>query len=109
LAARLIEEDGMSVYFALVHKEDKSCYGVSFPDMLGHVTAGDTIDEAIEHAHDLLFLLRETWKADSGEEMPQPSSLSAIQEKMRLDDHLKDAVIVAVSTDHRPSFKVAAE
>jgi antitoxin HicB len=109
LAARLIDEDGMSVYFALIHKEDGSCFGVSFPDMPGHITAGDTIDEAIVNAHDLLHLLKATWKEDSGEEMPVPSSFSAIQENAKSDEILKDAVIIAVSTDHRPSFKVAAE
>jgi antitoxin HicB len=99
----------MSVYFALVHKEDKSCYGVSFPDLPGHVTAGDTIDEAIANAHDLLHLLKETWKEDTGEEMPKPSLLQSIQDNAQADDILDDVVIVAVSTDYRPSFKEAAE
>ena len=35
----------MPHYIALVHKDADSCYGVSFPDVLGVFTAGDTIDE----------------------------------------------------------------
>jgi antitoxin HicB len=99
----------MSVYFALVHKEEKSSFGVSFPDLPGHVTAGDTIDEAIANAHELLHLLKETWKLDTGEEMPKASLLKSIRDKLKSDDILDDAVIVAISTDYRPSFKVAAE
>jgi antitoxin HicB len=109
VASRLIEEDGMSVYFALIHKEDRSCYGVSFPDLPGHVSAGDTIDEAVINAHELLFVLKKTWAEDSGDVMPLPSSLAAIQELMKSDDVLADAVIVAISTDHEPSFRAAAE
>ena len=33
-------------YIALIHKEDASDYGVSFPDLPGCVTAGATLDEA---------------------------------------------------------------
>jgi antitoxin HicB len=105
----LIEEDAMSVYFALVHKEDKSSFGVSFPDLPGHVTAGDTIDEAVANAHELLHLLKVTWREDAGEDMPKPSLLRSIRDKLKSDDILDDAVIVAVSTDYRPSFKLAAE
>ena len=35
----------MPHYIALIHKDANSCYGVSFPDVPGVFTAGDTIDE----------------------------------------------------------------
>jgi transposase len=35
-------------YVALVHKESDGCYGVSFPDLPGVITGGDSIDEALE-------------------------------------------------------------
>ena len=36
----------MRYYIALLHKEQKSDYGVSFPDLPGCITAGRTLDEA---------------------------------------------------------------
>ena len=38
----------MTHYIALIHKDAGSCYGVSFPDVPGVFTAGDTIDEAMQ-------------------------------------------------------------
>ena len=40
----------MPRYIALIHKDPGSCCGVSFPDWPGVVTAGDTIDEAMQQA-----------------------------------------------------------
>jgi antitoxin HicB len=99
----------MSVYLALIHKDPNSSYGVSFPDLPGHITAGDTVDEAIANAHDLLHLLKDTWREDSDSDMPKPSNFDALRAKLKNGDLLDDAVVVAVSTDYRPSFKVAAE
>ena len=36
----------MANYIAVVHKEPKSDFGVSFPDFPGCITAGSSIDEA---------------------------------------------------------------
>jgi antitoxin HicB len=44
----------MPHYIALIHKDLDSCYGVSFPDLPGVVTAGDTIDEAMQQAAEVL-------------------------------------------------------
>ena len=33
-------------YIALIHKDARSDYGVSFPDFPGCITAGKTLDEA---------------------------------------------------------------
>ena len=43
-------------YPGLVHKETDSDYGVSFPDLLGYITAGRTIEEAGEMAAEALAL-----------------------------------------------------
>ena len=37
-------------YIAFVHKEKGSSYGVSFPDLPGCISAGDTLDEAVANA-----------------------------------------------------------
>ena len=36
----------MTSYIALIHKDEGSDYGVSFPDFPGCVTAGASLDEA---------------------------------------------------------------
>ena len=46
----------MPQYVALVHKESDGCYGVSFPDLPGVITGGDTFDEALEEAADVLAI-----------------------------------------------------
>ena len=43
-------------YIALIHKEDSSEYGVSFPDLPGCVTAGATLDKVRACAEEALSL-----------------------------------------------------
>lgn len=83
-------------FFALVHKDRNSCYGVSFPDVPGCVSAGDTLDEAVTNAVEALgghFAVTR----DHGESVPSPRSL----EKLRAAPEVKaeiaaGAAIVAV-------------
>src|SRR3569833_1554860 len=64
-APRLASEDGeidlpsgriegsaikMAGYIALVHKDEGTSYGVSFPDVPGCISAGDTFEEAVANA-----------------------------------------------------------
>jgi antitoxin HicB len=98
----------MTVYIGLIHKEDDSSFGVSFPDLPGHVTAGDTLDEAFVKAHELIALLHRHWREDTGEDMPQGREYQEIKAALKGSDLLDDALLVAVSTDHNP-FKLAAE
>jgi predicted RNase H-like HicB family nuclease len=56
----------MLQYIALIHKDEDSCYGVSFPDVPGLITAGDTLDEAIEEAEEALTFAAEDWTNDDG-------------------------------------------
>ena len=46
----------MTVYTALIHKDPESDYGVSFPDLPGCVSAGNTLDEALAMAKEALAL-----------------------------------------------------
>ncbi len=59
-------------YIAIIHKEEDSDYGVSFPDFPGCVTVGETEGEAIAHASEVLALHIEGMKED-GEKIPEPS------------------------------------
>ena len=40
----------MPHYIGLIHKDRDSCYGLSFPDVPGVFTAGDSIDETMRQA-----------------------------------------------------------
>ncbi|MEN8236821.1 MAG: type II toxin-antitoxin system HicB family antitoxin [Pseudomonadota bacterium] len=67
----------MTEYIALLHKDEDSDYGVSFPDFPGCITAGSTMEEARKMAQEALaahlqFMLEE------GDKIPEPSSLERI-------------------------------
>ena len=44
----------MAGYIALVHKDEGTSYGVSFPDVPGCISAGDTFEEAVANAAEAL-------------------------------------------------------
>lgn len=67
----------MANYIAIVHKESKSDFGVSFPDFSGCITAGKNIDEAKDMAQEALSLHIQGMLED-GEQLPVPSSLEDI-------------------------------
>ena len=67
----------MQHYIALIHKDEGSDYGVSFPDLPGVITAGSNLDEARAMAAEALaFHL--AGLAEDGEAPPEPSSLEEI-------------------------------
>ncbi len=82
-------------YIAFVHKEPDSCYGVSFPDLPGCTSAGDTLDEALTNAVDALSGHVRLMEAD-GEAAPTPRSLEAIKTDSDFADDMKDAIVSAV-------------
>ena len=67
----------MANYIAIVHKDPKSDFGVSFPDFPGCITAGGNIDEAKDMAQDALVLHIQGMLED-GEQLPAPSRLEEI-------------------------------
>jgi predicted RNase H-like HicB family nuclease len=80
-------------YIALIHKEEGSDYGVSFPDLPGCITAGTTLDEARTFAEKALALHLEGL-AEDGEAIPEPSSLEAVM----ADPENRDGVAILVAT-----------
>ncbi len=66
-------------YIAIIHKDDGSHYGVSFPDFPGCITAGRTVDDAKDMAAEALALHVEGLQ-ENGEDIPKPSSLEAIMQ-----------------------------
>ena len=67
----------MRYYIALLHKDPKSDYGVSFPELPGCITAGRTLDEARAMAIEALALHLQGMIED-GNTIPDPSSLETI-------------------------------
>ena len=67
----------MANYIALIHKESKSDFGVSFPDFPGCVTAGKSIDEAKDMAQEALSGHIKVM-TEIGEKVPVPTSLEKI-------------------------------
>jgi len=67
----------MANYIAIVHKESKTDFGVSFPDFPGCITAGQTVDEAKDFAQEALALHVKGMIEDD-DELPAPSKLEDI-------------------------------
>jgi predicted RNase H-like HicB family nuclease len=67
----------MANYIAIVHKEAKTDFGVSFPDFPGCITAGRTVDEAKDFAQEALALHIKGMIED-GDQLPAPSKLEDI-------------------------------
>ena len=64
-------------YIAFIHKDPDSSYGVSFPDVPGCVSGGDTIDEAVRNAVEALSGHVRVLEAD-GDPVPKPRDFDAI-------------------------------
>ena len=87
----------MPQYVALVHRESDGCYGVSFPDIPGVITGGDTFDEALEEATDVLQFAAEGWiNPDGSTGFKPPSTIEQLRSDPEFLEDAKDAVIVFV-------------
>jgi antitoxin HicB len=87
----------MPHYIALIHKDSDSCYGVSFPDIPGVFTAGDTIDEAMQQAHEVLQFAAEDWtNPDGSTGFKAPSTIDELRNNPEFIEDGKDAVVAFV-------------
>jgi predicted RNase H-like HicB family nuclease len=89
-------------YIALLRKEGKSDYGVSFPDFPGCVTAGKTLEEASRNAAEALALHIAGMKED-GEPIPDPSILDYLAKER---DTLSGAVPFLVNVQPDETVRV---
>ena len=62
-----------TTYLALVHKDDESAWGISFPDLQGCFSAADDEDDIITNAMEALELY-----AEDLDILPEPRSISTI-------------------------------
>jgi antitoxin HicB len=86
----------MAYYIALIHKQTDSCYGVSFPDVPGVTTAGDSIDEAMQKAGEVLEFAAEDWSVHTGREFPKARTIDELRGDLEFQEAATDAVIAAV-------------
>ena len=89
----------MSNYIAIVHKDAKSDFSVSFPDFPGCITTGKDIYEAKDMAQEALTFHVQGMIED-GETLPDPSKLEEI---MNDPDYNDAAAFLVVSVpDSKP-------
>ncbi len=93
----------MPGYIALVHKDEGTSYGVSFPDMSGCISAGDTFEEAVANAAQALAGHFALMEAD-GEAIPTPRSFDELRRDPDFAQDSTDAIVTMVT----PSATMAA-
>lgn len=92
--------------FALaLHTDDGSHYGVTVPDLPGCFSAGDSIDEAIEQAHEAIDGHCEIL-AEDGVDLPTPRPLAEHQAAPDLTGAVWAIVDVPVERYFGPAQKI---
>ncbi len=82
-------------YIAFIHKDPDSAYGVSFPDVPGCISAGDTIDDAVHNAVEALSGHFRMLEADGGP-VPSPRDFDAIMNDPELAEDRQGAMTTIV-------------
>ena len=78
----------MLAYYAIVHKDADSAFGLAFPDLPGIFSAADNEDEIVEKAMEALQL----WAED--EVLPPPSTLEMLREREDVREALAEGAFV---------------
>jgi predicted RNase H-like HicB family nuclease len=76
------QKHGMSVYIAFVHKD--VTFGISFLDFPGVVTAGETLNAAVDLARETLTF-HIAGMIEDGEEIPLPSTFEQVTARADYD------------------------
>lgn len=82
----------MIQYIALLHKNGRKGYGVSFPDFPGCVSAGSTTEGALREGAEALALHVDGIREDGGK-IPKPRTVEAIREAGEDWVDLKNAIV----------------
>jgi predicted RNase H-like HicB family nuclease len=85
----------MTGYIALVHKDEGTSYGMSFPDVPGCISAGDTFEEAVANAAEALGGHLALMRAD-GDVIPAPRSFEELKHDRGFVADSTDAIVTVV-------------
>ncbi|HEX3656424.1 MAG TPA: type II toxin-antitoxin system HicB family antitoxin [Pirellulales bacterium] len=66
------------IYPVVIHKDPRSSYGVTVPDLPGCFSAGDTLDDAVRNAREAIEMHLEGLIEDS-QPVPEPTSMEQHQ------------------------------
>ena len=72
-------------YPALIHKDDGTAYGISFPDFPGCVSAGDSLEECLAAGEQALNFHLEGL-AEARQPIPDPSPLPVVNAAAQNDN-----------------------
>jgi predicted RNase H-like HicB family nuclease len=92
----------MPGYIALVHKDEGTSYGVSFPDVPGCISAGDTFEEAVANASEALAGHLELMRSD-GDPLPVPRSFEELKRDPEFIEDSVDAIVTVVTPQRLPA------
>ncbi|WP_420562627.1 type II toxin-antitoxin system HicB family antitoxin [Thalassobaculum sp.] len=81
----------MVYYVGIIHRDDGTDYGISFPDFPGCVSAGETVEELKANAEEALAAHIELL-AEDGTVIPSPSSIDTVM----ADPDFRDGMPVLV-------------
>ncbi len=91
----------MQYFYAIVHKDEGSAFGVHFPDLAGCYSAADAIEDVLPNACEAL----ELWFEDAAPVSPQP--LDKVR-ALAAADVAEGAFIIAVPLIRRTGKQVRA-
>jgi len=98
-----------TTYIALLDTAKKTSeYGVFFPDFPGCVSAGKTMDDALEKAREGLLFHIEGMQED-GEVLPKPSSLEKIVNDPQYKGSIPSAVKIIVPTGKMKRLNISMD
>jgi predicted RNase H-like HicB family nuclease len=92
----------MTEYIALIHKDQHSSYGASFPDLPGCISAADSLEDLRSMIEESLSLHIEGLLED-GDALPEPSTLDAI---VKSKDYADAVAVMVVKSPETPDATV---
>jgi predicted RNase H-like HicB family nuclease len=92
----------MTEYIALIHKDQHSSFGASFPDLPGCISAADSLEELRPMIEESLSLHIEGLLED-GDVLPEPSTLDAI---VKSKDYADAVAVMVVKSPETPDATV---
>lgn len=98
----------MKPYVVIVHKDENSAYGMTFPDAPGCFSAADALDDLFPMAREALELWAEGMRED-GLPIPEPRELAALRADPQWADQFASADIVIAFEPPWASRREAAE